>query len=376
MLLRTTTIGLTFAVLSLFSPLRSAQAFTFTFAGESNGVDVVTHSSGYSGAGGTLGISVGIDPTSANKNAMMISVANVVHTWNNLVPTTGNLSVANVPFAEFDFESVLLHEMGHSLGLGHPNLGFIPDPNPMNPPLVIGLDTNYTSTTNGANNVFDLDAGVDNIIGSADDMRGDDVNLNYFRVSNNNPFTIDATVDQTTYSRNLTALPAGDSFSTNADRTVASSVFSLANTEAVLQQGTPNGEAQRTLGHDDVAGLRYAMSGVDEMQGTSDDYTVLLSFVGESAAADIVIDFDNSKTGFAVAQLSSTSIATDHRSITNADIFFNDGTQMGNEFTWFFNDVSSVPEPSTIVLSLLGVAFFALYAGFHRRQRTTTAFAA
>ncbi len=105
---------------------------------------------------------------------------------------------------------------------------------------------------------------ADGISGSSDDIRDDDDNLHWFRKSNNNPFTIAATVDASTYSRNLGDLPGGHSFAANADRTVGTLLGAVANTEAVMQQGTYIDEAQRTLGHDDVATLRYAMSGINE----------------------------------------------------------------------------------------------------------------
>lgn len=45
------------------------------------------------------------------------------------------------------------------------------------------------------------------IIGSADDVRGDDINLHWYRNGTNNPFVLAATVDFTTYSRTLGSLP-------------------------------------------------------------------------------------------------------------------------------------------------------------------------
>ena len=312
---------------------RDAHSFAYIFAGEANGVDIVTHALGYTGVGGTLTISVGIDPTSAFAALMVIPTQNVVNTWNGLLPTTGNLNSVGISGTQIDYESTLLHEMGHSLGLAHVNLSTesgLTEPN-----------RNYTKSTDGANNVFNLNAGVDGIRGSADDIRGDDVNLNYFRKADNNPVNIVAgVVDSTTYSRNLADLPPGDNFSANADRAVAAAL-GFANTEAVMQQGAFSDENQRTLGADDVAGMLYAQSGLDEIAGTADDYTVFLDFVGLDAGADIVIDFDNAQTSFAESQSGGAFIgATDHVRITSTAIFLNTG------FNWLFNQESKEEPPA------------------------------
>lgn len=309
-------------------------AFAFIFAGATN-LDIIAHPMGYTGVGGVINISVGIDPTSVNAADMVGPTLNVITTFNNLTPTNGNLLLGasnNIPLnSQYDFESVLLHEMGHSLGLAHCNAA--------TESLLTGNDRNYTKATSGANGTFDIDPGADAIIGSADDVRGDDENLNWFRISNNDPFTIPATVDITTYSRDLADLPGGDLFSSNADRTVGAAL-GYANSEAVMQQATFNDEAQRTLGHDDVAGLMLAMAGVDGIAGTGDDYTFNLTYAGLTTAADMVIDFDNGQTGFAVSSSNGTFINATHIRITATSLYFNDG------FNWFFN---SSPLPVELI---------------------------
>ena len=324
------------------SDIQTATAQSYIFAGEANGVDIVTHPTGYNGTGGILNVTVGIDPTSVNYSDMIISTRNVVNTWNRLEVTTGNLSFG-LPSGDFDFESVLLHEMGHSLGLGHVNLGAITG--------VSGNNRNYSASTNGANNVFDFDSGVDGIIGSSDDIRGDDVNLNYFN-SVNNPFVLDPSgvIDSTTYSRDLADLPSGHTYAANADRDVAA-LLGYANTEGVMQQGQFNNEIQRALAASDVAGIRYAESGLDELQGTADDYDLVLNYITWDGNAgtrpDIVIDFDT-EPSFAFSRSGGQFIGGDHIAITSNEILINPN------FNWYFNDVLAVPEPGTVgILSLI-----------------------
>jgi hypothetical protein len=331
-----------FGAISVSSNQLDAQSFIF--AGENNGVDIVTHPIGYTGAGGQLDVTVGIDPTSVNAADMEISTRNVVRTWNLLQATTNNISFG-LPSGDFDFESVLLHEVGHSIGLGHVNLGSQLG--------VSGANTDFSSSTDGADDVFSFGAGADGVIGSSDDQRGDDVNLNYFN-SQNDPFILDPSgvVDRTTYSRDVANLPSGHSYVANSSRQV-SSLLGYGLTEGVMNQGTFNNEIQRDLAASDVAGIMYGQSGLDEIQGTADDYDLNLIYADWDGSAgsrpDIVIDFDSSQTGFAVSRSNGVFLNGGdgpHIAITTNSIFLNSG------FNWYFNDVLAVPEPSGIIVSL------------------------
>lgn len=342
-------VSSTFGIAALTIVLTTAQrseAFTFV----DNKVPI-QFSSNLTGR--QFNISVGINSSSPNATNIEIATRNVINTWNNLVPTTGNL-LNSLQASQIDFESVLLHEMGHSLGLGHPNIARRPG---------VALENeDYTASTTGANNTFDFDAGADGIIGSSDDIRDDDGNLNYFRVVDNDPFDPRlGKVDSTTYSQELGDLPEGDRFSANADRTVGKAL-GYGNTESVLQQGTLAGEIQRTLGADDVAGILYSLTGPDELAGTEDDYTFNLTYAGLTNQANILIGFDNDKTDFADAEVTISSIVDNRTTILGSNIFFNDSVN------WFFNDVSNnaetIPSPA-LLPGLMGMGL----ATIRRKKR-------
>lgn len=329
-------------VVAILAPVwLSVNAGAYVFSGQANGVKLVTHPPNYTGAGGELTVRVCINPASDNALAMEYPVQNNVAIYNQLLPTTNNLKRNgnnNIPSGFLDFESVALHEIGHCLGMAH-----------INAATESGLPTsqhNYTKATKGINGVFDLNNGADGEIGSSDDIRGDDVNLVFFRKSNNDPFTIDATViDSTTYSNDTIDLPAAHSFAANADRSVAL-LSGLSNTEAVMQQGTFFDEAQRTLGHDDVATLKYAQSGINERasggNNANDNYTIKMIYGGISATnCDISLSFTNT-TGLAFCSVSGAFIggggAAPHLAVTNASIEF------GKNFSWYFNAVNVAPQ--------------------------------
>ena len=320
-------VALVVVAASLASWSGRASAGAYVFAGDTNGIDVVTHPTGYTGSGTSLSIDVCIDPTSANAADMVPSVQNAIATWNAQVATTANLlsgAGSGVPGGSVDFETVVVHELGHCIGLAHPNLA--------SESLLPTAQQDGTKTTMGPDGAFDPGAGVDGIEGSSDDQRDDDVNLNWFQQGVNNPFQMPGTTDSTTYSRNVADLPGAHSFAANADRQVGSAL-GFSDTECVMQQGSVSGENQRALGHEDVAAIRYAMTGVDELAGTSDDYTYTLTYGGLATGCDINVDFDASETGFAVCFIGGSFITSDHVRITSANIFFNPN------FSWFFADL-------------------------------------
>lgn len=311
----------------------TAGAYIFSSAGFP---DTVTHPSNFTGAGGVVTVNVCLSPDSESIPEMQVPIQNVIRTWNGLVPQTGNLLFGgnnNIPSGAVDMESTLLHEVGHCIGLAHPNAATESG--------LTGANRNYTKAAVGPNTVFDIQPGVDGVIGSADDQRGDDINLHWFRRSNNNPFTLDQVVDSTTYSRSLADLPAGDDFAANADRAV-SGLLGVPNSEAVMQQGAFSDEDQRQLGHDDVATLRLAMSGVDEIEGTADDYTFELVYDQDGTDCDITIEVSGSSFAFCSAQFGGL-LSGDHVVIGTAEIFLGSGAGPSG-INWFFNQIPNVEE--------------------------------
>lgn len=318
-----------------------SHAGAYTFAGESNGINVVTHAKGYSGTGGSINVKVCIVPGTPNAASMVIPLSNSVDRFNLLVPTIGNLRQFgdnDIDFSAYDFESVLTHELGHCQGLAHVNLATESG--------LSGNDRNFTKATDGSDNTFTVDDGVDDIIGSADDVRGDDVNLHWFFIGGNNPFVFPATPESSNYSRDVSDLPAGDNWVTNADRDVSTTVFGLPATESVMQQGTFNDEDQRALAADDVATLQHARTGLDRQAGTADDYTVTLIDGGISSTdCDINVSFDDTETGFAVCKSGGVFVSGDV-AITTANSFYNT-----TAVTWHFG-TRYIPLPTADNISV------------------------
>jgi len=312
--------------LVLVSP--AAQSGVFAFAELLGEPATITHPSGYTGAAGLLEVTVCIDPSSESKSELEVAIHNSIRLWNGLEPEIGNATLApesGVPSNKVDAESVLLHELGHCLGLGHPNLASESG--------LSGDNRRFAKSLsgNGPDNGYTLDRGADGIIATAADSRGNDINLHWFRKSNNDPFTIATTVDATTYSNDLADLPSGHQFATVAGAQVSQSQ-GLERSEAVMHQGIHYGEKRCGLGHDDAAMIRLGMAGTDRTAGTDTDYELKLVFVGESSDCDINVKMGGSS--FAYCSISGGMIAPNHWAINAAQIRMASSSLIN----WHFND--------------------------------------
>jgi hypothetical protein len=328
-----------------------ASAGAYVFANATR-PDSVTHPQVYTGTGGvledlTICIDTSVNPAlAAQAEGALIKVVATHNRFLSLAADNLALNAAtDIPSGQVDFESTLLHEMGHCIGLAHPNHATesgLAEPS-----------RNGTKSAVGTNGVFDQDAGADGLHGSRDDVRGDDLNLHWYIRNQNNPGLLPATVDTTTMIRALTALPAGHLFAANADRGVMAAL-GFANSEAVMQQGAFSNEAQRHFQHDDLVTLRLARTGLDRTAGTADDYRYALRYVGQlnnpsNTVCNLRVRLDTS-TGFAVCGLGGQTLPNGDLRVTSANLAFNSTTN------WYFtagpNTVTTItadtPDPSPV----------------------------
>ncbi|MCB1628733.1 MAG: Ig-like domain repeat protein, partial [Xanthomonadales bacterium] len=331
-----------------------AQAGAFIFS-DGSSPNLIAHPIGYLGVGGPRNVTVCLNPSGVpggNVAAAEASVQKVVATWNAQRVSERNLGLGtanDLPSTQFDFESVLLHEMGHCLGLAHPNLA---SESGLNDP-----QANGTKSDVGSNGSFNVSAGSDGLFGSFDDARGDDINLYWYRRNVNRPLEFPAIIDGSTFARTGN-LPAGHNFAANADRQVLAAL-GTANTESVMQQLTFHDEAQRRLTGEDLSTIRLGRSGVDMVQGTADDYTITLEYVGRTSSCDVDIAFV-SGAGFAFCSVGGAIVATNHARITTADIrmdsganwFFSTGPNTQTTITSDSPDPSSPGQPYTVAVSV------------------------
>lgn len=312
--------ALVMAASAAIDRIPQAEAGSFTFAGAANGVDVIVHPVGYTGAtllDGFLRVTVGVAKSALFSDGALQDIVDAINIWNTRKITVGNVrtgAATPVPVTAVDFETAALHQFGHALGLADFN-----DPQ------------DFARADPGANGVLDQGAGADGLPGTLDDVRGDDASVTW-SVDPTNPFTDPPTpTDATTMWRADTVFP------TLGRQEVATALAFPnvpANTESVMISGPFLGEDQRSLTSEDIAMLRLAEAGADGFAGGADDYVVQLIWVGEIDATPatenvgIFIDI-NPTVAFATTLVDGVFLQTPaigvgtHIALTDADVFFN-----------------------------------------------------
>jgi hypothetical protein len=115
----------------------------------------------------------------------------------------------------------------------------------------------------------------------------------YFRIADNNPFIVDATViDRDTYSRNDMVLPVGDNYAASANRAVGEQL-GFQNSQSVMYSLLEHGTRYSSLAADDVNMVKMGMTGADRDAGTADDYTIQLAFDSACTTSDVRVQLGN-----------------------------------------------------------------------------------
>lgn len=254
----------------------------------------VTHPPSYDGSGGVISIDVCVLPGS---EIFRGPAMRAIQTWNALLATTQNCRNCKVwedspeNLTGANAETTILHELGHCpLGLDHPERNWDSQPDG------IWELTSFTRSWGVANPPSAIDVGPDFIRGTFDDIQlapgGVPQSVHWFRIIDNNPFAIDATViDVDTYSRSVVAdLPAGHGWAANGNRRVGETL-GLMDTQVVMYGRQSQEEVKTSLTADDVNMVKMAMTGKDFQAGTADDYTIQLSFVDNCNNVDVLISF-------------------------------------------------------------------------------------
>ena len=310
---------------------------------------IVVHPAGYDGTnGGPLEIKVCIPPgvDEVTRPALLAAI----DMWNDLTATTQNCTACRTieegpadTGEPFSMATVLLHELGHcGVGLGHINWE---DPT--------GEITSFTATKEAT--AFDV--GADMIRGSSDDrpapLPGSRV-LHWFRSADNDPFVHSGVVDSMSYTRRIIDLPDMHEWPASGNIDVAL-LLGHVNTQAIMYTHIDEGTTYTSLAADEVNTVEFGMAGMDEMAGTSDDYTISF-MITDCASADIEVTFTDldggTGLGACLADLEPLPTGgievhhvlkpfnTDPRAVIEVnntqryDVIFANGFESGNTSVW------------------------------------------
>lgn len=283
------------------------------------GAFAITHPPGYTGISQpVVSVDVCVSQLAPYHDLTNVTL-NALSLWSAMTPILGNCepfcSLPEDPNPEagfFDAASVVLHEIGHVLGLDHPNLRF-------EDPAVEGtfVHSSFSAAYDGA--PAGVLIGSDGVRGSRDDFMDDlfgttAVNVNWFRELDNDPFAIDSEViDIDHYSRATnTQLPAGSDWAANANFCYGFQA-GHARTHSVMYSTITNLMAYSGLAADDVNAMKMQRAGEDRLAATGDDYSLVLNFVTECQDAEIEVtwgpDLSSSTLGSTASRVVPTFAA-------------------------------------------------------------------
>lgn len=280
----------------------------------------INHPPGYTGQS-VLVVDVCVEQLPPQPDLSQVT-ASAVATWEAATPMLGNclpfcsLPEDLSPGGIYDAESVVLHELGHALGLGHPNLQF------RDPVVNAFVHTSFSAAHTGS--PIGVLVGNDEIRGSEDDFMDNiggttATNVTWFRENDNDPFVIDSSViDINSYSRATnTSLPPGSTWAANANFCHGFE-FGHPRTHSVMYSTFTTLMEYEGLTADDVNMLKMQHNGQNRVYdgGAGDDYSLTLNFVTDCTGAEIKvtwgIDMDPGTLGGTASEAQSTFGTTAH----------------------------------------------------------------
>ncbi len=258
----------------------------------------IVHPPHFTGAVGTLTIPV---CTAVANPELAVPIQDSIAVWNALLPSVGNcascMRVEDIPSSRpvgQEVRSVILHELGHVLGLDHTNL------------ILGGIPTSYTNAV-GTTSVT-----VGPVRGSSGDHHLPEPPnpnpariIHWFRLQDNDPIVVDGlAISGTSYTRSRSSLPVGHVWPANANSDYRSTappddtadLLGFPNSQAVMYSFLGERQVYQALGADDANTLRLGMTGLDQVLGNADDYAYTFTFVADCNQADVEVAFVDPET--------------------------------------------------------------------------------